>query len=72
MDTINIDEIEHSVKQKNPINKEEIVNIIDHQIQTLKNVKQQGQIIPVVELNKFMKWKTMLLFLIHISDKKKY
>ena len=71
MDTINIDEIENNVKQNNPINKQEILNIINQQIQTLKNVKEQGQNISEVELNKFIKWKTMLLFLIHISDQKK-
>ena len=66
--TIDINDLVTKVTNNTKINVKDIIDAIDKQIENLKNAKAQQKTIPTSELHLFMKWKTLLLFLIYISN----
>ena len=66
--TIDIDALENDVINNSKIEAQQITEKINVQIENLKNAKAQQKTIPTSELHLFMKWKTLLLFLIYISN----
>ena len=66
--TIDIDALENDVINNSKIEAQQITEKINVQKENFKNAKAQQKTIPTSELHSFMKWKTLLLFLIFISN----
>ena len=66
--TINIDALVINVTNNAKIKVQKIAEAINVQTKNLQNAKAQQKTIPTSELTSFMQWKTLILFLIYISN----